>query len=58
MTNVNPMGGILRTESRHMPIEAYLALANYAGDLSQTSLPEYQVIRHIVTNQGLLILML
>ena len=36
-------------ESRHMPIEAYkLALPKYAGDLSQTSLPEYQVIRHIV----------
>ena len=28
-----------------MPIEA---LTNYAGDLSQPSLPEYQVIRHIV----------
>ena len=39
-----PMGGILRRESRHMPIEAQLALSNYAGHLSQTSLPEHQVI--------------
>ena len=31
-----------------MPREACLALPNYAGDLSKTSLPEYQVIRHIV----------
>ena len=30
-----------------MLIEAYLTLPNYAGDLSQASLPEYQVIRHI-----------
>ena len=29
-TRKNPMGGILRKESRHMPIEAYLALPNYA----------------------------
>ena len=42
------MGGILRKESRHMLIEAQLALPNYADDLSQTSLPENQVIRHIV----------
>ena len=49
------MGGILRMESRHMPIEVELALPNYAGDLSQTSLPEYQVIRHnshAIGNQG------
>ena len=38
-------------ESRHMPIEAKLALTNYAGDLLQTSLPEYQVSRHIVTHR-------
>ena len=41
------MGGILRRESRHMPIEASLALPNYAGDLSQASLREYQARPYI-----------
>ena len=45
-TRKNPMGGILRSVSRHMLIEAYLTLTNYAGNLSQASLPEYQAIRH------------
>ena len=31
-----------------MLIEAKLALPNYAADLSQPSLPEYQVNRHMV----------
>ena len=38
-TKKNPMGGILRRKSCHMPIEALLALTNYAGDLSQSSFP-------------------
>ena len=38
-----PIGGILRRELSHMPMEAWLALTNYAGDLSQPSFPEYQV---------------
>ena len=42
------MGGILRMKMCYMPIEAQLALANYAGNLSQASLSEYQVIRHVV----------
>ena len=42
------MGGTLRRETRHIPMEAQFALENYAGDLSQGSLSEYQVIRHVV----------
>ena len=33
----NPMGGILRTESRHLPTEAYLVLPNYAVGFPQPS---------------------
>ena len=42
----DPMGGILRRESRHMPVGAYLTLPNYAGDLSQPRLPEHHVVGH------------
>ena len=38
----NPMGGILRMEAHHMPIEAKLALTDYASDMIQPSLSEYQ----------------
>ena len=37
------MGGILRSESRHMPVKAKLAHPNYVGDLSRRSFAEHQV---------------
>ena len=44
----NPMGGILNKELSRMPMEVSLAIPDYAGDISQPSPSEYQLIRHIV----------